>query len=254
MTAMGEATTGELDLGRVIKDLFGVLSRNFVTFLILTLILVGLPALLSGYVQMSLLRQGHLFDWRASLAGLAAALGGLILQGTVIYGTVTDMNGRRASLADSLSIGLRSFLPLLGIGILFFIAFLIGCILLIVPGVMIAVIWCVAVPAYVVEQPPLLDSFGRSAELTRGNRWRIFALFILYVVVILIVEAVSGVFGTASRLAAGGGIPMFQALVITPLINVATALVSATGAAVLYVELRRLRDGVGPAGLTAAFD
>src|SRR3954463_2816099 len=88
MSAMGE-TTGQLDLGKVIRELFAVLGRNFVTFLILTVILVGIPSLLSGYLQMSLLRMDHLFDWRATAAGLLAALGSLVLQGTIIYGTVT---------------------------------------------------------------------------------------------------------------------------------------------------------------------
>jgi hypothetical protein len=253
MTTMSE-TTGQLDMGRVIQDLFAVLGRNFVTFLVLAVILVGVPGLLAGYLQMSLLRQGHLFDLWVTLAGFLPGLGALILQGTIIYGTVTDMNGRPASLADSLSIGLRSFLPLLGIGILFGLAVILGCVLLIVPGLMIAMAWCVAVPSYVVEHPPLLESFSRSAQLTRGNRWRIFALFILYFVVLIIVEAVFGVFSTVSRLAAGGTIPMMQALVLTPLIAIANGLIGATGAAVLYVELRRLRDGVDPAGLAAIFD
>ena len=253
MSMTGE-TTGQLDLGRVIQDLFGVLGRNFVTFLILALILVGLPGLLSGYMQMSFLRQGHLFDWRASAIGLVGALGGLILQGTIIYGTVTDMNGKRASLGACLSVGLGSFLPILGIGIMFYIALVLGLILLIVPGLMLLVAWCVCVPVYVAEKPGLIESFGRSAELTRGNRWRIFALCILYFVVLLILEAVLGVFGTASRLAAGGSIPALQALAITPVLAVASSMVATVGGAVLYVELRRVRDGVGPAGLAAIFD
>jgi hypothetical protein len=253
MTTMSE-TAGQLDMGRVIQDLFGVLGRNFVTFLILAVILVGLPGLLSGYMQMSLLGQGHLFDWRATLVGFVPALGALILQGTIIYGTVTDLNGKRAALGDCLSIGLRSFLPLLGIGILFGLAVGVGLILLIVPGLMIAMAWCVAVPAYVVEQPPLLESFGRSAELTRGNRWRIFALFIVYFVAVIIVETLTGVFGMASRIASGGGMPMLQTMVLIPIIAVVNGLIGATGAAVLYVELRRIRDGIGPAGLAAVFD
>jgi hypothetical protein len=253
MPTMSE-TAGQLDMGRVIQDLFGVLGRNFVTFLILAVILVGLPGLLSGYMQMSLLGQGHLFDWRATLVGFVPALGALILQGTIIYGTVTDLNGKRAALGDCLSIGLRSFLPLLGIGILFGLAVGVGLILLIVPGLMIAMAWCVAVPAYVVEQPPLLESFGRSAELTRGNRWRIFALFIVYFVAVIIVEALTGVFGMASRIASGGGMPMLQTMVLIPIIAVVNGLIGATGAAVLYVELRRIRDGIGPAGLAAVFD
>jgi len=253
MSTMGEAT-GQLDMGRVIQDLFAVLSRNFVTFLILAAILVGLPALLSGYLQMTYLRLGHLFDWRASAAGIATGLGGLILQGTVIYGTVNDMNGRRVSLADSLSMGLRSFLPLLGLGIVLGFAVACGLVLLIVPGLMILTAWCVTVPTYVIEQTSFFGAFGRSADLTRGNRWRIFALFVVYFVALIIVEAVFGLFGTASRLAAGGSVPMLQALIVTPLIGIANALIGATGAAVLYTELRRVRDGVGPAGLAAIFD
>jgi len=116
------------------------------------------------------------------------------------------------------------------------------------------VAWCVAVPVYVAERPGIIESFGRSAELTRGNRWRIFALFVLYVVVLIILEAVLGLFGTASRLVAGGAIPAYQALGLTPLLSVASGLVGTVGGAVLYVELRRVRDGVGPAGLAAIFD
>jgi hypothetical protein len=245
MSAMGE-TTGPLDIGRVIQDLFAVLGRNFVTFLVLAAILVGIPELVVGYLQLNFLQHGATFSWQTLVGAVVAALGGLILQGTIIYGTVTDMNGRRASLADSLSIGLRSFLPLLGIGILFGLAMGFGFVLLIVPGIMIAVAWCVAVPTYVVEQPPLLEAFGRSAQLTRGNRWRIFALFILYLVVLIIVEAVFGVLGMASRLMTGGGVSMVTALVFRPLIGIANGLIAATGGAVLYVELRRVRDGVRP--------
>ena len=252
MTTMAE-TTGELDMGRVIQELFAMLRRNFATFAILAVVLVGLPSLLAGYLQMSILRQGHLIDWRTVLGQFLPVLGAFILQGTIIYGTVTDLNGRRASVADSLSVGLNAFPPLLGIGIQSGLAIILGCILLIVPGLMIAVAWCVAVPSYVVEQPPLLESFGRSADLTRGNRWRIFALFLLYLVVLIIVEAVAGVFGTGARLAAGGTIPFLQAMVITPLITIANGMIGATGAAVLYVELRRVREGVEPAALTTRF-
>src|SRR6185312_9053300 len=141
-TTMSEAA-GQLDLGKVIKDLFAVLQRNLVTFLILAAILVGLPGLLSGYLA----TQPHpqlQFQWSTVLATLLVALGGLILQGTVIYGTITDMNGKRATLGQSLSVGLHTFLPILGIGIVYYIAVVVGCILLIVPGLIIAVIWCMS--------------------------------------------------------------------------------------------------------------
>lgn len=254
MTAVTAGRAGQLDIGRVIQQLFQVLGRNFVTFLVLAAILAGIPALLVGFVQMSAWSSGQLFAWQPLLGTIVAGLAGLILQGTVIYGTVSDLNGRPARLADCLSVGLRNFLPLLGIGILLFLGVFLGTLLLIVPGVMLGVAWCVAVPAYVVEQTTVLGSFGRSAELTRGNRWRIFGLFVIYVVAVLILELLLGVFGSVASISRGGGISLVQAILVRPLLGVSGALIGSVGAAVLYVDLRQLKDGVGPEGLAAIFD
>ena len=245
---------GRLDMGRVIQEMFAVLGRNFVTFLALSAILVGLPALLTGFLQLKFLRTDEGFAWQTIFGSLAAALGALILQGTVIYATVNDLNGKRASVGDALAIGLRVFLPLLGIGLLWYLAVLLGVLLLIVPGLMILVAWSVCIPTYVAERTTLTGSFGRSAELTRGNRWRIFGLMLLYIIALLIVEAVLGVFGAAGRVASGGAMSFLQALVVTPLISVANGMIGASGTAVLYVELRKIRDGVGAESLASIFD
>ncbi|HLZ77402.1 MAG TPA: hypothetical protein VKQ35_20545 [Phenylobacterium sp.] len=248
------STTGRLDIGRVIQETFAVLGRNFVTFLVLAAILVGLPALLSGYLNMTYMRAGVLFAWQSYAGSFLAAIGLYILQGTVIYGTVTELNGKPASIGACLSVGLSSFLPLLVIGILSYLAIVLGMILLVVPGLMILVAWIVAVPVYVAERPGLFAVFGRSAALTRGNRWRIFAVLILYLVAFVIIEALAGVFGNASRIASGAGIPMFQALLLLPLIAIASGMLTSAGIATLYVELRRVNEGVGPADLAAVFD
>lgn len=253
MSATGD-TSGQLDIGRVIQELFGVLGRNFVTFAILALILVGAPALLSGYLQQTYMVPGRLFAWQTYIGSFVAAAGLFILQGAVIYATVNELNGKPATLGDCLSVGLRSFLPLIAIGILSYIATLVGLVLLIVPGLMLMVTWIVNLPVYIAERVGIFATFGRSTELTRGNRWRIFGLVIIYLVAFAIIEALAGVFGNASRIASGAGIPMIQSYVLLPLISVASGMLTSTGIAVLYVELRRLRDGVGPAGLAAIFD
>ena len=254
MTASTATGGGALDIGRVIQQLFQVLGRNFVTFLLLAVILAGVPALLVGLLQMNSLGRGQLFAWQSLIGGVVAGLAGLILQGTIIYGTVSDLNGRPASLADCLSVGLRSFLPLLGIGILLYTAVFFGSLLLLVPGIMMGLAWCVAVPAYVVEQTGVLGAFGRSAELTRGNRWRIFGLVVIYLVVLVILELVLGVFGSVASISAGGGLSLMQVAVARPLLGIGAALIGTVGAAVLYVDLRQIKDGVGPEGLAAIFD
>jgi hypothetical protein len=249
-----------LDIGRVIQELFSVLRRNFATFGLLAVILVGVPtAVLYSFLgsaitsrspaQMLGAGSGSFF-----LGVVVVGLLTLILQGTIIYGTVSDLNERKVSVTESLSVGLRAFLPLLGLGILMGLAIGCGMILLIVPGIMLAVAWCVAVPVYVVERPGVMACFGRAAALTRGNRWSIFGLFVIYVVAAIIIQAVLGIVGGLLNFATIGGFQILNFLIITPLIQVATALIASTGVAVLYVELRRIRDGVGPQGLAAIFD
>jgi hypothetical protein len=259
MSMMGD-TSGKLDLGRVIQETFSVLGRNFITFAVLAVVLTGVPTVLLGFLQgepaavTTTQAFGSQF-FTSVVGGIVAALTGLILQGTIIYGTVSDLNGKPASVADSLRVGLYAFLPMLLLGIMIGLACMVGFMLLIVPGVMLAIAWCVAIPAYVVERPNIMDTFGRSAELTRGNRWTIFGLMVLYVIVVLIIELVlMGIFGGMVRAILTGGSTLALRVVVLPLINVANALIGATGVAVLYVELRRVRDGVGPAGLAAIFD
>ncbi|MBS0362126.1 MAG: hypothetical protein JSR98_12165 [Proteobacteria bacterium] len=257
MSLAGEIS-GKLDIGRVIQELFQVLSRHFVTFLILAVILVGVPsAVLNLFIGNTVGGFGAGF-WAAYSRTLGASfivgLLTLILQATIIHATASDLNGRPVSVADSLRTGLYAFIPLLGIGILMGLAVGLGFLLLIVPGVMLALAWCVAVPTYVVERPNLMDVFGRSAELTRGNRWRILGLFCIYVVAFIIVEVVFGIIGGVTNIISFGGFPVLTRLIVLPAMQVASALLGATGGTVLYMELRRVREGVGPEGLAALFD
>jgi hypothetical protein len=258
MTSIGD-TAGKLDIGRVIQETFAVLGRNFVTFLILAVLLTGIPTAIVYGVQGNVTTGGLAVSvatrvFSSLIGAVIAALCGLILQGTIIYGTVSDLNSRRVSVADSLRVALYAFLPMLLIGIMMGLAIGVGFILLIVPGVMLAIAWCVAIPVYVVERPDIMDVFGRSAELTRGNRWRIFGLVVIWVVAMLIVEMVFAAVGGLSSLATAGGFPLLTRLVLLPLVQVANSLIGAAGVASLYVELRQIRDGVGPEGLAAIFD
>jgi hypothetical protein len=259
MSATSELTS-TLDIGRVIREIFSVLGRNFATFALLAVIMTGVPTAILYGAQGAFLTTGDIsafFGPRllwAILGGLVAGVSGLILQAAIIHGTVADLNERPVSVGDGLASGLRAFLPLFGIAICLSIAVGLGFLLLIVPGVLMALAWCVAVPSYVIEQRGVFASFERSAELTRGSRGAIFGLFVIYFVAVLVVELVLGVVGGITNFVTIGGFSPITRLVVMPLIQVIGALIGATGTAVLYVELRRIKDGVGPKGLAAIFD
>jgi len=83
------------------------------------------------------------------------------------------------------------------------VAFLVGlaCIALIVPGVLLAIRWSLAVPAKVLENKSTGEAMSRSTELTHGNRGRVFIIWFLFVVLSI---GVSMLLQWPIQIAAGG--------------------------------------------------
>lgn len=271
MTAVAEESH-RLDIGRVLSGTFQVIGRNFVTFAVLGLVLSGLPTGIIGFIQANWLA-GQADDLAAGnlelgvgyftnigLVGLASLITTAILQGALIYATVQDLNGQKPQVGDALATGLRAFLPLIVVSVLFTLAVGFGLILLIVPGMMIAVAWCVAVPALVADRTGIFGAFSRAAELTRNNRWRVFGLFLVLFVILIVLSAVVGAVSMALLFSSPGALENPMATATNP-INIAiqvlqqtiTAVLGATLTAVLYVELRRAREGAAPQWLAEIF-
>jgi hypothetical protein len=69
----------------------------------------------------------------------------------------------------------------------------IGLLLLIVPGIILALMWSLAVPVAVLEDTGLGDSLSRSRYLTAGHRGRVFAIYLLYFAILIALEFGIGV-------------------------------------------------------------
>jgi hypothetical protein len=164
-----------------------------------------------------------------------------------------DLSGRRVSLAEAVATGLKAFLPVALIGILFALGFGLGCLLFLVPGLMIATAWSVVVPVRVAENTGVLDAFSRSAQLTKGHRWPIFGLLLIFWIgVYILTFATRPLFGM-SMLAQPGGWPVGY-IVFAAIENGLAAVISATGIACIYYELRSIKEGLGPEQMAAVFD
>ena len=129
------------------------------------------------------------------------------------------------------------------------------------PRLMIACAWCVAVPALVADRTTIGGAFGRAAELTRGNRWRIFGLFCVILAMLIGLGLIVGLIGTAVvvPLVLAGADPETLAanpvmIPINAISNTLSSLLGSAGVAVLYVELRRAREGVGADWLSKVFE
>jgi hypothetical protein len=249
---------GGFDLGRVVQRTFASISQNWLVFLVAAIVLVGVPSVISGFGE-----GANIFTASSPVAITAIIIGGLltligtyVLQGLVVFTTINGLNGKPVDLSSAFSAGLRFFFPLLGLGILMGIGLFFGYLLLIVPGVILSIMWVVAAPVLVAEKRGIMESFQRSRDLTRGSRWMIFAIIVVYFIIAMILGMViAGVgFASASGLAGGASGVSIGALIFTPIVNVATAVLSSAGVAAIYYELRTSKEGVSPDQLASAFD
>jgi hypothetical protein len=56
-----------------------------------------------------------------------------------------------------------------------------GLVLLIVPGILLALMWSLAIPVKVLENKGATDAMSRSSDLTKGDRARIFVIWFLFI-------------------------------------------------------------------------
>ena len=254
MTDLAMGRSGAFDIGKVIERTFGVVGANFPTLFGLALVLAALPQAVAALALSPSAAGVPNLSPLWALGSLVAVVASFVLQAAVVHASVVDLNGGKASFGDSLGVGMANFLPVLGISILMTIGIAFGMILLVVPGVMMAVAWSVAVPAQVVEKTGVIQSFSRSAELTRGSRWAIFGLFFVYLLLAFGFMLVAGLIFAALSFMTGGPESLVMRGVITPLLQAVTSMIGASGAAAVYYELRSKKEGVGPQELAAVFD
>lgn len=263
--AIETASAKSFSIGRVLSNSFTVIGHNLVTFIVIaalaeipSIAIAWLIAGMNSVTKAQLVVRGLIPA--ASYVGtyfatvLASMIFTYFLQAALIYGTVSDLNGRRASFAACLATGLKSFLPLAAIAILTSLGVAGGLLLLIVPGIILGLGWSVAIPVRVVEHAPILGVFGRSWQLTGGHRGSIFGLFVIFFLGAVALQLAILPFRGAIFDASGVVAPSIIYVVFGAIIRVVLAMFGATMVGVLYYELRSVKEGIGPEALAAVFD
>jgi uncharacterized membrane protein len=157
------------------------------------------------------------------------------------------MRGQGFTLAESIGKCLGHMGPLIGAALLVSLGIGLGMVALVVPGVMAMVAWFVAAPACVVERLGATASIGRSAQLTKGYRWRILGLLIVFEIIWLLpLFLVSYVVSHAAG-------PQAIA-VVEFLFQAAGGALAAILAAVVYHDLRLIKEGLDLDQIAGVFD
>jgi hypothetical protein len=232
-------------IGAALSRTFSVLAHNFPAFFLINLVAV-LPDLLfeNGPVGLALgLRQKPAI---VTAVSLLTFLLGMICQAAVLHGAFQDMLGRPVRLLESVQVGLRRFLPVLGASITSFVLIVLAAVLFLVPGLIVYVMLFVTIPACVVERLGPFDSISRSSQLTKGHGWAIFAMVLLLWIASAIVSAV--ISGVATTFAG----PIVAAVADAVWSVVETAC-SAILAVVTYRDLRVAKEGIDTEQIAAVF-
>jgi hypothetical protein len=231
-------TGGKLDTADSFERIFGLYAHQFAV-LIPTAIVIFVPlATIAGIASRTNSVALSLIDLVLSLIGQALYTGAVVE-------AVNDMrNGSRDfTLGDLLRSAAPFVLTLVFAGFLFGMIVGVGLLLFIVPGLVFLTWFCLIAPIVVVERQGVFAAMTRSRALVVGNGWRVFGVML---VTFLIVAVVGGVFGRIAHAVSGSGFAYFAAQAVG---NVLTAPILALAVAVLYFQLRDIRQGTS--GLSA---
>jgi len=251
MTDVSVATGREFRVGRVFSRAWSVYIANFLIFTLVALV-ISLPNLLSGEGQTptGIIRNFAVFVfWMiANTVGLAV----------ILFGAFQAMRGRAVVIGEAIRRGLSRFWPIVGLAILQWLGITIGFLLFIVPGIMLAIRWSVALPACVVEGLGPTASMGRSAELTKGYRWKVFGIYLLIMIIAIIFlgiigALVAGLFGstfTAGAVERGITIGTVLWLIVTAIYTAYFNII----VVMMYHDLRAAKEGIDTDQIAAVFD
>jgi len=218
-----------LDIGAVIGDSFGILRRNWRTFIPLALLIEGAPELLGAFSGDRFLSP---FTVQESFETIVI---GYFFQAMLVGASIRSLERRSPELRESAWLALKRLLPIIAAAIVSWLCIIAGFALLVVPGFIVAAALAMVVPVMVAERTSVIDAVMRSREMTRGARARVLALLFMFAALMLIIEIPVSIAGGAL------GENIWLAGIAEAVGASLTATFLAALLASIYVHLRRAR-------------
>ncbi len=230
----GSGTEAQLDIGGVFEAAGEIYKSVFGTIWIVALLL-----LIPAEIIVALLGSGGILGIIGTLVHWAAVawLAGSIVR---IVQNVEQDGAVDWSVGEILGSVTPQLVSIILLQIVVGILVGIGTIFFIIPGIILALMWCVSIPSMVIEELGVFDSMSRSSELTRDNRMRILGIglliFLAFAGLAIIVVALSLISWIVGALAG-----IILGVLIYPYASML--------AAVLYYRLLEVKDGVVTGGV-----
>jgi hypothetical protein len=183
-----------MSAGEILDGGFTLYRNHFGALIGISVVCIGVPTLLSVYVDLSggaLLHPGLYL-----VSALLLGIGWLPASAATVWAVSESYLGRDPALGPALRYGIRRIGRLMIVGIASYILVFAALLLLVIPGIVVACGYSVAVQVVVLEElRASTDALGRSWALTKGFKGKAFqlglALGVLYFLPFLAVGAVA---------------------------------------------------------------
>jgi hypothetical protein len=215
----------ELALGEIISKTFELYQRDFTKYFVLFAVVEVIIGVVTTLAQQAFVLPSlpsnptpqQLFGWLPGFFGAMVPLFGSIFILTVVFFPIAQggaiklaserLEKGQADISTSVRFAASRLLGIWALSIVVGIVVVLGLFALVVPGIVLAIMFSLALPVLLIENKGVLDSMGRSRELV-GNRWlKTFATFlvlaIIFAIASVVVGAISGPLGVASPLING---------------------------------------------------
>jgi len=230
-------------LGALLEDSLRVYFSRFGAFVAVTATLVVPIELIVEGIGLRQLWEPYP-SRQASPALLAVGtLQGLIAGALVTPGCIHQLlaaaEGRSASARDSIRAALDAFAPVLLVTLIYALLIAAGLVLLVLPGVFVAVRFYLGPEVVVIEGKRGLAALRRSSELVRGAGWRVFGVGLVSTLLAGTVGVLIQLpFDAAARAADSAAILLVGGALAQALTTPVVALV----ATLLYFDLRARKE------------
>ncbi len=129
------------------------------------------------------------------VTGLLALILGTIAVGTTIKMASEAIEGRQTDLQAGVRFTTSKILRIWVLGLLVGVIVLLGLIALIVPGIILAIMLCLAIPVLLIEGKGITESMTRSRKLVGGRWLKTFAFFFVLGVIVAVIGIIGSLIG-----------------------------------------------------------
>src|SRR6266567_828671 len=200
----------ELGLGEVISKTFAVYRRDFAKYFVLFAVVGVIVQVVTTLAQQAIVlptlplnpTPQQRSTWFSAIFGALFLLIGVIFVVNIVFSTIAEgsaiklaseeITKGQVNFGASIRFAVSRLLSIWALSIIVGILVLLGFIALIVPGIILAIMYSLALPVLLIENKGVTESMGRSRQLV-SHRWaKTFGTFLVLGIIVLISSLIFG--------------------------------------------------------------